>query len=68
MAEIEEKIGAGLIEEVIMVAEGEHKLVDTILEARSYVCGLPASSYFSSLPQQSSLTYLSLCAQVGRTG
>ncbi|KAL8866936.1 MAG: hypothetical protein Q9174_005985 [Haloplaca sp. 1 TL-2023] len=35
VAEIENKIGAGLIEEVIEVAEGENKLVDTILEARS---------------------------------
>lgn len=35
IAEIENKIGAGLIEEVIEVAEGENKLVDTILESRS---------------------------------
>lgn len=37
IAEIEDKIGGGLIEEVIQVAEGELKLVDTIREARSYV-------------------------------
>lgn len=37
VAEMEDKIGGGLIEEVIQVAEGEHKLVDTILESRSYV-------------------------------
>lgn len=32
--EIESKIGAGLIEEVIQVAEGELKLVDTMLQAK----------------------------------
>ncbi|KAI4148205.1 MAG: hypothetical protein L6R39_002859, partial [Caloplaca ligustica] len=36
IAEIEDKIGGGLIEEVIQVAEGELKLVDTIREARSW--------------------------------
>ncbi|KAL9580968.1 MAG: hypothetical protein Q9203_006093 [Teloschistes exilis] len=36
IAEIENKIGAGLIEEVIEVAEGENKLVDTILESRCW--------------------------------
>ncbi|KAL8923027.1 MAG: hypothetical protein Q9208_004839 [Pyrenodesmia sp. 3 TL-2023] len=36
VAEMEEKIGGGLIEEVIQVAEGENMLVDTILEARSW--------------------------------
>ncbi|KAL8730123.1 MAG: hypothetical protein Q9181_004780, partial [Wetmoreana brouardii] len=36
VAEIEDKIGGGLIEEVILVAEGEHKLVDTMLESRSW--------------------------------
>ncbi|KAL8735128.1 MAG: hypothetical protein Q9166_001004 [cf. Caloplaca sp. 2 TL-2023] len=36
VAEIEAKIGAGLIEEIILVAEGEDQLVDTILEARSW--------------------------------
>lgn len=35
VAEIEDRIGGGLIEEVIQVAEGENMLVDTILEARS---------------------------------
>ena len=34
IAEIENKIGAGLIEEVIQVAEGELKLVDTMTEAK----------------------------------
>ncbi|KXX82148.1 putative NADH dehydrogenase [ubiquinone] 1 alpha subcomplex subunit 5 [Madurella mycetomatis] len=32
--EVESKIGAGLIEEVIQVAEGELKLVDTMLQAK----------------------------------
>ena len=32
--EIENRIGGGLIEEVIQVAEGERKLVDTMLESR----------------------------------
>ncbi|KAL8968063.1 MAG: hypothetical protein Q9197_005078 [Variospora fuerteventurae] len=36
IAEIEDKIGGGLIEEVIQVAEGEHSLVDTILESKSW--------------------------------
>jgi len=29
---LEQKIGAGLIEEVIQVAEGENKLVDIMIE------------------------------------
>lgn len=32
--ELENKIGAGLIEEVIQVAEGELALVDTMIEAK----------------------------------
>ncbi|KAL8808273.1 MAG: hypothetical protein Q9223_004034 [Gallowayella weberi] len=36
VAEIEDKIGAGLIEEIILVAEGEDTLVDTILESKSW--------------------------------
>lgn len=32
--ELENKIGAGLIEEVIQVAEGEMALVDTMVEAK----------------------------------
>ena len=35
--EMENQIGAGLIEEVIQVAEGELKLVDTMLESKVYV-------------------------------
>lgn len=31
ISDIESQIGAGLIEEVIQVAEGEHKLVDTMI-------------------------------------
>ena len=34
VSELEHKIGAGLIEEVIEVAEGELKLVDTMLKAK----------------------------------
>jgi NADH dehydrogenase (ubiquinone) 1 alpha subcomplex subunit 5 len=35
--DIEAKIGAGLIEEVIQVAEGEKQLADTLLENQVYV-------------------------------
>jgi NADH dehydrogenase (ubiquinone) 1 alpha subcomplex subunit 5 len=34
ISEIESRIGAGLIEEVIQVAEGEHKLVDEMVKAK----------------------------------
>ncbi|KAI4955064.1 hypothetical protein J4E91_000920 [Alternaria rosae] len=34
ISELESRIGAGLIEEVIQVAEGEHKLVDVMVEAK----------------------------------
>lgn len=34
---MENQIAAGLIEEVIQVAEGELKLLDTMLEAKVYV-------------------------------
>ncbi|ORY03648.1 ETC complex I subunit conserved region-domain-containing protein [Clohesyomyces aquaticus] len=34
VSEIESKIGAGLLEEVIQVAEGEHSLVDVMIEAK----------------------------------
>lgn len=34
---METKIGAGLIEEVIQVAEGELKLVDVMTQAKVYV-------------------------------
>ena len=33
ISEIESQIGAGLIEEVIQVAEGEHKLVDEMIKS-----------------------------------
>lgn len=36
ISDIESKIGAGLIEEVIQVAEGEHKLVDMMIEAKAW--------------------------------
>jgi NADH dehydrogenase (ubiquinone) 1 alpha subcomplex subunit 5 len=32
--ELESRLGAGLIEEVIQVAEGEHKLVDEMVKAK----------------------------------
>lgn len=32
--ELENKIGAGLIEEVVQVAEGELKLVDTMIQSK----------------------------------
>lgn len=35
--EIESKIGAGLIEEVIQVAEGELRLADIMLQSKVYV-------------------------------
>jgi NADH dehydrogenase (ubiquinone) 1 alpha subcomplex subunit 5 len=34
IADLESRIGAGLIEEVIQVAEGEHKLVETMIAAK----------------------------------
>ena len=40
--EIEEKIGGGLLEELIQVAEGEMRLADTMVENKVYVshsCG-----------------------------
>lgn len=40
IGEIETKLGAGLIEEVIQVAEGENRLVDIMLENKVYVLHL----------------------------
>jgi hypothetical protein len=40
IGEIENKIGAGLIEEVIQVAEGELKLADVLLQSKVYVSSL----------------------------
>ena len=37
ISDLETKIGAGLIEEVIQVAEGELKLVATMVRAKVYV-------------------------------
>lgn len=37
IGEIEDKIGAGLIEEVIDVAQGELNLVDTMEKSKMYV-------------------------------
>lgn len=38
--DIENKIGAGLVEEVIMVAEGELTLVDEMIAAKVYALSL----------------------------
>ena len=40
ISEAETQIGAGLIEEVIQVAEGELKVVDLMLDAKVYVAGI----------------------------
>jgi NADH dehydrogenase (ubiquinone) 1 alpha subcomplex subunit 5 len=37
ISDLETKIGAGLIEEVIQVAEGEMKLVDVMAKSKVYV-------------------------------
>jgi hypothetical protein len=37
VSDLETKIGAGLIEEVIQVAEGEMKLVDVMVKSKAYV-------------------------------
>ena len=37
ISDLETKIGAGLIEEVIQVAEGELKLVDVMVQSKPYV-------------------------------
>ena len=34
ISDLESKLGAGLIEEVIQVAEGEHQLVETMIKAK----------------------------------
>lgn len=34
ISDLESRMGAGLIEEVIQVAEGEHKLVDVMIQAK----------------------------------
>ena len=34
VSDLEQKIGAGLIEEVVSVAEGELKLVDVMVQAK----------------------------------
>jgi len=34
ISDVESQIGAGLIEEVIQVAEGEHKLVDEMVNSK----------------------------------
>lgn len=42
VSEIENKIGAGLIEEVIQVAAGELELVDVMAESQAYVFPSPS--------------------------
>ena len=37
ISELENRLGGGLIEEVIQVAEGEHKLVDEMIKHKVYV-------------------------------
>jgi NADH dehydrogenase (ubiquinone) 1 alpha subcomplex subunit 5 len=39
---VENKLGAGLIEEVIQVAEGELKLADIMLKSKVYVAPGPS--------------------------
>jgi NADH dehydrogenase (ubiquinone) 1 alpha subcomplex subunit 5 len=34
ISDLESRLGAGLIEEVIQVAEGEHQLVETMIKAK----------------------------------
>lgn len=34
ISELENRLGGGLIEEVIQVAEGEHKLVDEMIKSK----------------------------------
>lgn len=34
ISDLESRLGGGLIEEVIQVAEGEHKLVDEMIKSR----------------------------------
>jgi NADH dehydrogenase (ubiquinone) 1 alpha subcomplex subunit 5 len=34
ISDLESKLGAGLIEEVIQVAEGEHMMVDTMIKSK----------------------------------
>lgn len=35
ISELESRLGGGLIEEVIQVAQGEHKLVEEMVKAKS---------------------------------
>ena len=46
---IEKKIGAGLIEEVVQVAEGELELVDEMLQHQMYVSYIPFSTRLNLL-------------------
>ena len=44
ISELENRLGGGLIEEVIQVAEGEHKLVDEMIKHKVYVTSLSTCS------------------------
>ncbi len=46
--EIENKIGAGLIEEVVQMAESELKLIDIMYEAKVYVLQPHMGTYVQS--------------------
>jgi NADH dehydrogenase (ubiquinone) 1 alpha subcomplex subunit 5 len=50
VAEIESKIGAGLLEEIVQVAQGENLLASVMVENKVYVSPtfLNASSYQSN--------------------
>ncbi|KJY01035.1 nadh-ubiquinone oxidoreductase kda subunit like protein [Zymoseptoria brevis] len=58
--EMESKIGAGLIEEVIQVAEGEKQLVDTLLESQVW-------EDLEEKPQGNQWSYHERDAHVGKT-
>jgi hypothetical protein len=49
ISELEEKLGAGLIEEVIQVAQGEEQLVKTMIENQVYVLSYRYGSFASKL-------------------
>ncbi|KAK5255544.1 hypothetical protein LTR16_004508 [Cryomyces antarcticus] len=60
ISDIEVQIGAGLIEEVIQVAEGEHMLVNTMLESKVW-------EELEEKPTEGQWTYYERGANVGTT-
>ncbi|TKA50017.1 hypothetical protein B0A49_11738 [Cryomyces minteri] len=60
ISDIETQIGAGLIEEVIQVAEGEHMLVNTMLESKVW-------EELEEKPTEGQWTYYERGANVGTT-